>query len=295
MQQARLIAYPPDSGAAIIRSLAPDELLRIGRASDCGLVLEHASVSRAHAELRGEAGGWRLRDLGSKNGSFIDGHPTSEAMLDRTCWLRFGDVHCEFAVLDAVQAAALSARQQSRHAQSQALIRRIDRQAPFGALLDDILRGVLELAGCSRGFLLMARGDDYVVCASRTIDPSALNTRNFSGSVGAVQRALTQRKPVVVNQMDSEPWLAGRASVIGLGLQCLVCLPLLDGERVLGAVYADRSEPGEPITQLDVELLSAFAESAAVWMLAGQAIDALESAPRWKTIVSAHTSEGHVA
>ena len=110
-----------------------------------------------------------------------------------------------------------------------------------------------------------------------------------------MQRALTQRKPVVVNQMDSEPWLAGRASVIGLGLQTLGCLPLLDGERVLGAVYADRSEPGEPITQLDVELLSAFAESAAVWMLAGQAIDVLNNAPRWKTIVSAHTREGHIA
>lgn len=295
MQQARLIAYPPDSGAAIIRSLAPDGVLRIGRAGDCDLVLEHASISRAHAELRGEAGGWHLRDLGSKNGSFIDGHATRDAMLDRTCWLRFGDVHCEFAVLDAAQAAALRDHQQSRHAQSQALVKRIGRHAYFGALLDDILRGVLELAGCSRGFLLMAHGDDYAVCASKTIDPRALNARTFSGSVGAVQRALAQRKPVAVNEIDSEPWLAGRASVIGLGLQCLVCLPLLDGERVLGAVYADRSEPGEPITQLDLELLSAFAESAAVWMLAGQAIAALDSAPRWKTIVSAHTREGRIA
>ena len=132
MQQARLIAYPPDSGAAVIRSLAPDGVLRIGRAGDCDLVLEHPSVSRAHVELRGEAGAWRLHDLGSKNGSFIDGHATSDAVLDRTCWLRFGDVHCEFAVLDEVQAAVLDARQQSRHAQSQALIRRIERQAGAG-------------------------------------------------------------------------------------------------------------------------------------------------------------------
>ena len=295
MRQARLIAYPPDSGAAIVRSLAPDGVLRIGRANDCDLILEHASISRAHAELRGEAGGWRLRDLGSKNGSFIDGRATSDAVLEHTCWLRFGDVHCEFSVLDAAQAAALSAHQQSRHAQSQAWVRRIGGQAHFHAMLDDTLRGVLDLAGCSRGFMLMAQGDDYVVCASKTIDARAMNARTFSGSIGAVQRALEQRKPIAINQIDSEPWLAGRASVIGLGLQSLVCLPLLDGERVLGAVYADRSEPGEPITQLDLELLNAFAESAAVWMLAGQAIDTLDNAPRWKTIVSAHTREGHIA
>lgn len=288
MPHARLIAYPPDS-AALIRSLAPDGVLRIGRGADCDLVLEHASISRAHAELRGEPGGWRMRDLGSKNGSFIDGVAADDGRLEAACWLRFGDLHCEFAVLDAAQARALGTNEHARHAHSLALTRRLAGHKHFGALLDDILRGVLELAGCTRGFLLMANGDDYVVCASRILDPGALNSRAFSGSVGAVQRTLAQRKPIVVNQVDSEPWLADRASVVGLGLQCLVCVPLLDGERVLGAVYADRRELGEPITQLDQALLVAYAESAAVWMLAGQAIDVLDSAPQWSRIVSAQT------
>lgn len=269
--------------------------MRIGRAADCDLVLEHPSISRVHAELHGEFDGWRLRDLGSKNGSFVAGIRTLDQGLDAACWLRFGDVHCEFALMDAAQAAAAGARERSRRAHSLALTRRIAGHAHFDVLLDDILRGVLELAGCTRGFLLMANDNDYVVCASRGLDAGALNARTFSGSVGAVQRTLAQRKPVAVNQIDREPWLAGRASVVGLGLQSLVCLPLLDGERVLGAVYADRREAGESITQLDLELLSAFAESAAVWILAGQAIDVLDSAPRWNTIVSAHGDGGRGA
>lgn len=283
--QARLIAYPPD-GAAVERWIAAGGQLRMGRAPECAVVLDHPSVSRMHAEIRDTGDGWRLRDLGSKNGSFVDGLRATDAPLAPACWLRVGDVHCEFALFDELQAANAGAREQQRRARSELLVRQIAGRQHMDGLLDDVLRGVLELSGCSRGFLLLAEGTDYVVGASRSLDPVAMAGRMFSGSVGAVERVLAQRKPLAVNHLDSEPWLAGRASVLGLGLQSLVCVPLLDGERCLGAVYADRREAGEPLTQLDLDLLGAFAESAAVYVLAGRAMAALDGAPRWKTIVS---------
>ena len=290
--QARVIAYPPDE-AAVQRWIPAGGQVRIGRSPDCGLVIDHPSVSRAHAEIHGASNAWRLRDLGSKNGSFIDGARIGDATLAPACWLRIGDVHCEFGLFDAAQAANAGARAQTRRAQSALLLREVAGRGRIDGLLDDVLRGVLELSGCTRGFLLLAEGDDYAVAASRSLDPAALGARAFTGSVGAVQRALSQRRALAVNRIDSEPWLAGRASVAGLGLASLVCVPLLDGERTIGAVYADRSEEGEPITQLDLDLLGAFAESAAVYVLAGRAMAALERAPRWNTIVSSHARAEH--
>jgi len=215
--QARLIAYPPDA-AALTRWIAPGERLRIGRASDCDLRLDHPSVSRHHAEMHHEAGAWRLQDLGSKNGCFVEGIAVRDNPLPPDCWLRFGDVHCQLQQFDSAQATQLRAREQQRHNLSAVMTRQIAGQTQFDSLLDEVLRGVVDLAGCSRGFLLLAEGDDYLVSASLVIDPKALDRRSFSGSVGAVQRVLSQGKPVVVNQVGREAWLAERASIVASDL-----------------------------------------------------------------------------
>ncbi len=286
---ARIIAYPPDV-AALTRWIEPGERLRVGRALDCGLQLDHPSVSRAHAELSHDGTTWRLHDLNSKNGSFADGLMTRDDPLPPACWLRFGDVHCEFAQFDAEQAGALRGREQQRRNLSAVMTQQVAGQTQFDSLLDEVLRGVVDLAGCTRGFLLLADGDDYAVSASLVIDPKALDRRAFSGSVGAVQRALGHGKPVVVNHVGSEAWLADRASIVGTGLQTLVCLPLRDGERVFGAVYADRRGPGEPITEFDLQLLDAFAETATLWLLTRRALQKLDDVPRWSTIVHAQAT-----
>lgn len=302
---ARLIVYPPEA-AAISRWIPAGSRLRIGRDPVCELRIDHPSVSRQHAELIHDDEGWRLLDLGSKNGSHVDGIQVVQALLERSeGWLRFGDVLCEFSLHDDAEARAWQERERERRALSAAWTRRLegggaDAPAPAeevatagAGLADDILRGVVELAGCSRGFVLLAQGEDFLVQASLSLEREDLNARAFSGSVGAVQRCLRELQPVVVNWIDDDPWLAQRSSVVTGGLQSLVCLPLLHAGRVLGAVYADRRGAGEAISQFDLELLAAFADSAALWLLAQRAFDALEpaSAPlRWARVVGAQAT-----
>jgi hypothetical protein len=47
--------------------------LVIGRSSGCELVVEDDTVSRRHAALELHDGAWRLRDLGSRNGTWVNG------------------------------------------------------------------------------------------------------------------------------------------------------------------------------------------------------------------------------
>jgi pSer/pThr/pTyr-binding forkhead associated (FHA) protein len=70
----------------------------LGRVRGCDLVIRDEGASRHHAEVRAEpAGGLRVRDLGSANGTFVDGRRVEEAMLSGGEELQIAGV--EIAVL----------------------------------------------------------------------------------------------------------------------------------------------------------------------------------------------------
>ena len=50
----------------------PSGPFSIGRSADTELQLADGRVSRRHAELFQEAGSWRIRDLGSRTGTFVN-------------------------------------------------------------------------------------------------------------------------------------------------------------------------------------------------------------------------------
>jgi len=264
---ARLIAYLPEQ-AALSRLLTDGAENRIGRGEDCEVVLADPSVSRLHARLLISAGTGLLRDQDSKNGTFVDGQRVTDISLVGPCWLRFGDVHCEYEPLEQAVADQFAHRLDSRRAQSQLLLDQLGRHTRADDLAAETLRAVVELAECERGVLLMVHDDQLVVHATLGLDPEQLRAPSFGGSVGALERALRSRQPVVVNDVSTDPELRVRRSVVDAGLRTFICLPMLVGADLVGMAYADSTRPGALLTQLDTELLRAFVERAALWLAA---------------------------
>lgn len=69
------------------------EKTTIGRSQDGQLVVLASSVSREHAELKKTESGWQVRDLGSRNGTFVDGvRCQGRVVLPPRSVLKIGDV-----------------------------------------------------------------------------------------------------------------------------------------------------------------------------------------------------------
>ncbi len=67
--------------------------LRVGRGSDCHIRILDCSVSRDHAEFFRQNGAWHCRDLGSRNGTFVDGKVCSaEDQVQHGSIVRFGQL-----------------------------------------------------------------------------------------------------------------------------------------------------------------------------------------------------------
>ena len=70
---------------------ATAERLLIGRGAGSDILLENETVSRRHAELLWRGGGWVLHDLGSRNGTLLNGTPAIRAAIQPGDLIHFAE------------------------------------------------------------------------------------------------------------------------------------------------------------------------------------------------------------
>jgi len=268
---AKLSVHIPGQ-AVVVRIFADDADIVIGRDPACAVSIAHDSVSRRHATLRGNgANDWSLTDLGSKNGIRVDGERVAVAELVESRWFAVGDVFCEFESLDRTAAEHLSARAIERRNSSMAWTRRLQADVRGDSLIADLLRGIVDIAECRRGFLLVPDVHSRMrVRACYALQPDEVERSAFSGSRSAVERTILHRRAVFLSDQRDRAWLQGQASVIARDIRALACLPLQQDGRLLGIAYADTDDEAKVFTDLDAELLEAFVGHAAAALAASE-------------------------
>lgn len=99
-----VIATAPLIQAALVmqngeRIVLETDSLKIGRQATCRVVFNDSNVSREHAQMRRTADGWKLLDLGSTNGTKINGVKiTEEQLLVNGDELSFGTSKAKFEI-----------------------------------------------------------------------------------------------------------------------------------------------------------------------------------------------------
>lgn len=97
----RLRIAAPAGGEAGGREVVLGERLTIGRVEGVDLVLDDKGCSRRHCEVVKGPGGWLVRDLGSSNGTSVNGEKITEHALNDGDTIRVGGVALTFLARDA--------------------------------------------------------------------------------------------------------------------------------------------------------------------------------------------------
>lgn len=76
--------------------LSPDQPLTVGRGANNIIQIHDPKISRSHCEIRATPTGYYVRDLGSKNGTFVNGARVVEARLRNGDRIQAGLAHLAF-------------------------------------------------------------------------------------------------------------------------------------------------------------------------------------------------------
>jgi FHA domain-containing protein len=86
-ERAQSLALERPDGTRV----AVSDGLSLGRADDNAVKLRDSRASRHHARIVADGTGWSVEDLGSSNGTFVDGAQVRRARLDRGQTLTIGE------------------------------------------------------------------------------------------------------------------------------------------------------------------------------------------------------------
>ena len=122
-----------------------------------------------------------------------------------------------------------------------------------------------------RGFILVVDADGMLRAeAAAGFAADGLDDQGFSGSFGAVEQALRSGQALVVSDLQQDAMLSQRPSVVEQRLATLACVPFHHDGRLVGLLYVDSRAAGPGLTELDLEILEALAEQAAIAMISVQ-------------------------
>jgi len=91
---------------AFAQQLVPGKIVRVGRTSDNELRLTDRAVSARHAEFYEVAGTWYVRDVGSSNGTQVNGSKVRDVALHDGDRIKFGKCEVVFQSAHSADASA---------------------------------------------------------------------------------------------------------------------------------------------------------------------------------------------
>jgi len=133
------------------------------------------------------------------------------------------------------------------------------------AVLDKVMDSVIALMRAERGLLLLRdEHGKFQIKAARGMDHVKLNENTSSVSQTIVRRVAETGESVLTTNAQEDPRFENQKSVVEQNLRSILCVPLKLKEETIGVIFVDSRVYSGLFQKNDLDILSAFADQAAV-------------------------------
>jgi serine phosphatase RsbU (regulator of sigma subunit) len=272
----------------------------IGRSSKADLVVLDRSMSREHARLVRDGEHWKVEDLGSRNGTFLNGQtvtaPTllspgdtltvggatitiggasqpSTAPTGRPAplgWAERSVLRPAAELLQLDESGPLPAEiheeaQLRRYVERLRIVNEVHQALAHSIAQEELLELILDRAfdhlKPEEGAIFLKRGAEYYCAASRS-SRSGRGGTLFSRHLAEEVAEKGQAALVIDTQIDER--FNQAMSIMGAGVRSLVAAPLSDAGRALGMIVLGSLYAVRQFREEDMELLVSLASVAAL-------------------------------
>jgi len=288
----------------------------VGRKVDKDLVIADPRVSRDHATISSEDGGFWVLDQSSKHGTFVNGERVQRKKLQRNDRLEFGVRDGPYVIFHPVHSTSNTAREflhqisgiqistDTTDLEKLTMFLEAARKLNTTGVLDEILvtlvETTLKLTRAERAYVFLKADDGTLrLAAGRNSKGEALlDDKTISHSI--LDEALNSASEYLVTDTSQSLDLAGRQSIVAYDLRTVICVPLRKPQvqtsrialmpghppplnsDVMGALYVDSRFASRDISSVSHDILRAIATEAASLVENARLVQAEESARRYQ-------------
>jgi len=136
---------------------------------------------------------------------------------------------------------------------------------PLNELLDHVMDLIGENLPMDRGILMLKEGNPaQLIPKVIRINNKRLKDQRILVSQSIVNMVMNKHSSVLISDVQADPRLKSRDSIIKMNIHSAVCVPLWDNKEIIGIIYSDRISLMKPFTDEDLKLLTLLGNLAAV-------------------------------
>jgi HD-GYP domain-containing protein (c-di-GMP phosphodiesterase class II) len=147
------------------------------------------------------------------------------------------------------------------------------------SVLEEVMDSLVTLTHAERGYLMLTNSEGKLKeQVARGMDHVSLDGESFAISRTIVERVAKSGEPVLTTNAKEDPRFDQQLSIVEHNLRSILCVPLKLKDKVIGVIYVDNRVYTGLFQESDLDMLSAFADQAAVAIDNARLFDGLQLA-----------------